>query len=182
METATLHNVFLQSQENLRESLRMLKLPRDYATLQMVVNAYIEKLLTSENAFSRSLNSSDAEMLSYALRMALSFQKLTLTDSVNFKSLSVRTEYKVENPSNENSTVVENALSVLPTIICAYINPWLAALAGIGTIGYKEMRNKSSRKPVVNIKEYRNDISREITNKEIQTIMSGIESLCKEID
>lgn len=183
METITLSNVFLQSQEKLKDSLQGLKLPKDYAELQRIVNSHIETLLIEDNEFSNSLNASDAEMLNYALRMALSFQKLSLTDSIDFKALSVRTEYKVESSleNDSNTGVVENTLSLLPTVICAFINPWLAMVAGLGTIGYKKYITKD-RKQTVNIKEFRRDISRLITKEEIQTVVTGIESLCKEID
>lgn len=183
METITLSNVFLQSQEKLKDSLQGLKLPKDYAELQRIVNSHIETLLIEDNEFSNSLNASDAEMLNYALRMALSFQKLSLTDSIDFKALSVQTEYKVESSleNDSNTGVVENTLSLLPTVICAFINPWLAMVAGLGTIGYKKYITKD-RKQTVNIKEFKRDISRLITKEEIQTVVTGIESLCKEID
>ena len=183
METNALSNVFLQSQEKLKDSLQGLKLPKDYAELQRIVNSHIETLLIEDNEFSNSLNASDAEMLNYALRMALSFQKLSLTDSIDFKTLSVRTEYEVESTleNDSNTSVIENTLSLLPTVICAFINPWLAMVAGLGTIGYKKVYCKN-RKQTVNIKEFKRDISRLITKEEIQTVVTGIESLCKEID
>ncbi len=181
MSVITLTSVFLKSEEQLRQSLQGLKLPKDYVELQKVVNNHIESLLIKENDFRNSLNASDAEMLTHALRMALSFQKLSLSESIDFKSLSVRTEYKVNESTKDNTDIIESALSLLPTVICAFINPWLAVAVGVGTVGAKKIyRQKNGRKYV--IQEITKDISRDITQKEIENVLVGIESLCKEID
>lgn len=156
-------------------------MPKDYVELQKVVNSHIESLLVKENDFRNSLNASDAEMLTHALRMALSFQKLSLAESIDFKALSLRTEYKINEQANDNADIIEDFLSLLPTVICAFIKPWLAVAAGVGTIGAKKAcfrRNKYK----VNYREVSKDISREISSSEIENILHGIESLCKEID
>lgn len=181
MSAVTLTSVFLKSEEQLKQSLQGLKLPKDYVELQKVVNSHIESLLVKENDFRNSLNASDAEMLTHALRMALSFQKLSLAESIDFKALSLRTEYKINEQANDNADIIEDFLSLLPTVICAFIKPWLAVAAGVGTIGAKKTcfrRNKSK----VNYREVSKDISREISSSEIESILHGIESLCKEID
>ena len=181
MSAVTLTSVFLKSEEQLKQSLQGLKLPKDYVELQKVVNSHIETLLVKENDFRNSLNASDAEMLTHALRMALSFQKLSLAESIDFKALSLRTEYKINEQANDNADIIEDFLSLLPTVICAFIKPWLAVAAGVGTIGAKKAcfrRNKSK----VNYREVSKDISREISSSEIENILHGIESLCKEID
>lgn len=181
MSAVTLTSVFLKSEEQLKQSLQGLKLPKDYVELQKVVNSHIESLLVKENDFRNSLNASDAEMLTHALRMALSFQKLSLAESIDFKALSLRTEYKINEQANDNADIIEDFLSLLPTVICAFIKPWLAVSAGVGTIGAKKAcfrRNKSK----VNYREVSKDISREISSSEIENILHGIESLCKEID
>lgn len=181
MSAVTLTSVFLKSEEQLKQSLQGLKLPKDYVELQKVVNSHIESLLVKENDFRNSLNASDAEMLTHALRMALSFQKLSLAESIDFKALSLRTEYKINKQANDNADIIEDFLSLLPTVICAFIKPWLAVAAGVGTIGAKKAcfrRNKSK----VNYREVSKDISREISSSEIENILHGIESLCKEID
>lgn len=181
MSAVTLTSVFLKSEEQLKQSLQGLKLPKDYVELQKVVNSHIESLLVKENDFRNSLNASDAEMLTHALRMALSFQKLSLAESIDFKALSLRTEYKINEQTNDNADIIEDFLSLLPTVICAFIKPWLAVAAGVGTIGAKKAcfrRNKSK----VNYREVSKDISREISSSEIENILHGIESLCKEID
>lgn len=181
MSAVTLTSVFLKSEEQLKQSLQGLKLPKDYVELQKVVNSHIESLLVKENDFRNSLNASDAEMLTHALRMALSFQKLSLAESIDFKALSLRTEYKINEQANDNADIIEDFLSLLPTVICAFIKPWLAVAAGVGTIGAKKTcfrRNKSK----VNYREVSKDISREISSSEIENILHGIESLCKEID
>lgn len=182
METITLKNVFLQSQEKLKASLLGLKLPRDYVELQKKVNTHIETLLVSDNEFRNSLTVSDAEVLGLALKMSLSFQKLTLIDCIDFKPLSFQSEFNVEKNPKGESSIVENTLSLLPTVICAFINPWLAMVAGLGTIGVKTIYCKNGSKDAFNIKETRKDISWEITKEEIQTILSGIETLCTDID
>lgn len=146
-----------------------------------MVNNHIESLLIKENDFRNSLNASDAEMLTHALRMALSFQKLSLSESIDFKALSIRTDYKVNQPQNDNTDIIESVLSLLPTVICAFINPWLAVAVGAGTVGAKKFyRQKNGRKYV--IQEIKQDVSRDISQQEIGTILAGIESLCKEID
>lgn len=181
MNTTTLTSVFLKSEEQLIESLRGLKLPKDYIKLQKVVYGHIESLLVSENDFRNSLNASDAEMLTHALRMALYFQKLSLSESIDFKALSLRTEYKVNEPTNDNTDIIESALSLLPTVICAFINPWLAVAVGAGTVGVKKFYlQRNGRKYIV--QEMKKDLSLEISQKEIETLLTGIESLCKEID
>lgn len=181
MSAVTLTSVFLKSEEQLKQSLQGLKLPKDYVELQKVVNNHIESLLIKENDFRNSLNASDAEMLTHALRMALSFQKLSLSESIDFKALPIRTDYKVNQPQNDNTDIIESVLSLLPTVICAFINPWLAVAVGAGTVGAKKFyRQKNGRKYV--IQEIKQDVSRDISQQEIGTILAGIESLCKEID
>lgn len=181
MSAVTLTSVFLKSEEQLKQSLQGLKLPKDYVELQKVVNNHRESLLIKENDFRNSLNASDAEMLTHALRMALSFQKLSLSESIDFKALSIRTDYKVNQPQNDNTDIIESVLSLLPTVICAFINPWLAVAVGAGTVGAKKFyRQKNGRKYV--IQEIKQDVSRDISQQEIGTILAGIESLCKEID
>lgn len=181
MSTTTLTSVFLNSEKELIQALQKLQLPKDYIELQKVVNSHIESLLVSENDFRNSLNSSDAEMLTHALRMALSFQKLSLSESIDFKALSMRTEYKVSEPTNDNTDIIDSTLTLLPTVICAFINPWLAVAIGAGTVGAKKFyRQKNGRKYV--IQEIKKDVSHTISQKEIETLLTGIESLCKEID
>lgn len=52
---------------------------------------------------------------------------------------------------------------------------------GAGTVGAKKFyRQKNGRKYV--IQEIKQDVSRDISQQEIGTILAGIESLCKEID
>lgn len=184
MNTTTLTFVFQQSQNDLKKDLQEICLPKDYQKLQKIINSHIHNLLISDNDFSKSLNASDAEILTHALRMALSFQKLSITDSIDFKALSIQTGYDKgeKEQANGDRQIIDEALSLLPTIICAFINPWLAVVAGIGTIGYKKIIQKNGKKYLVNIKEIKKDISRKITDAEIQKITSGIESLCSEID
>lgn len=183
MNSTTLTNVFLESQGKLRSSLQGLRLPKDYAELQQIVYNHIEALLVSDNEFRNSLNSSDAELLSYALKMALSFQKLSLTESIDFKKLSTKTTMEIEDkPKDSANDFVENAITLIPTVICAFISPWLAMLAGLGTVGVKKVYTKDGKKHSVNIKEIKTDISRNITENEIETIVSGIGSVCNEVD
>lgn len=183
MNTTTLTNVFLESQGKLRSSLQGLRLPKDYAELQQIVYNHIEALLVSDNEFRNSLNSSDAELLSYALKMALSFQKLSLTESIDFKKLSTKTTMEVEDKTKvSENDFVENAITLIPTVICAFISPWLAMLAGLGTVGVKKVYTKGGKKYSVDIKEVKTDISRNITENEIETIVSGIGSVCNEVD
>ncbi|MBQ0142852.1 MAG: hypothetical protein KBT06_08665 [Prevotellaceae bacterium] len=183
MNSTSLSKVFLESQEKLRSSLQGFRLPKDYAELQQVVYNHIEELLVSDNEFRNSLNSSDAELLSYALKMALSFQKLTLSESIDFMNLSLKTTMEGEDNSYEkDSDFIQNAVTLLPTVICAFISPWLAMVAGLGTVGVKKVYTREGKKHSVNVKEVKTDISKDITDNEIQTIVSGIGSVCKEVD
>lgn len=183
MNSTTLTNVFLESQGKLRSSLQGLRLPKNYAELQQIVYNHIEALLVSDNEFRNSLNSSDAELLSYALKMALSFQKLSLTESIDFNKLSTKTTMEIEDkPKVSENDFVENAITLIPTVICAFISPWLAMLAGLGTVGVKKVYTKDGKKHSIDIKEIKTDISRNITENEIETIVSGIGSVCNEVD
>lgn len=123
MEKAiSLKSVFTQSEESLKSSLRGLYLPRNYREIQQVINEHITKLLTENNEFKASLNASDAEYLNSILRMSLSFQKLTFSDSINFAELSVVYEYDIRG-NKENADVLENTITLLPTVITAFFNP-----------------------------------------------------------
>ena len=179
MDRVTLKSVFLKSQDSLREQLQGLKLPKDYAKLQQVISQHIEHLLVHDNEFNLSLNASDADMLNHTLRMALSFQQMTLTKSLDFKKMSNKTEYEIEQPTSNQPTIIESSLSVLPTILTSFINPWLAMVVGAGTIAVKVMRKGNKKVKVV---EKVTDVSRIISDTEINTILSGLETLCAEVD
>lgn len=181
MSTTLLTSVFLKKQENLKDALKSIELPKGYAELQKVVYDFIESLLISDNDFRNSLNASDAEMLTSALRMSLSFQKISLADKIDFKALSLQTEYKVT-PVGGKNEIIENAITLLPAVVCAFYSPWLAVAVGLGTVGAKKVyyRRKNGRDYI--IQEIPKDISRKITSKEIDAILSGLESLCNEID
>ena len=180
MSTTLLTSVFLKKQENLKDALKSIELPKGYAELQKVVYNFIESLLISDNDFRNSLNASDAEMLTSALRMSLSFQKISLADKIDFKALSLQTEYKVT-PVGGKNEIIENAITLLPAVVCAFYSPWLAVAVGLGTVGAKKVyyRRKNGRDYI--IQEIPKDISRKITSKEIDAILSGLESLCNEI-
>lgn len=49
MSAVTLTSVFLKSEEQLKQSLQGLKLPKDYVELQKVVNCHIESLLVKDS-------------------------------------------------------------------------------------------------------------------------------------
>lgn len=185
MEEKTLTTVFSQSTGELREELSKKFLPKDYAEIQKAINQHIIHLLAGDNVFKNSLNASDAELLHAALRMALSFQQLSLSDSIDFKALSVKTEYDMtdrESRENDND-IVENAISLLPTVICAFINPWLTLAVGGGTILVKRIiKTKSGKRKEVLVREKKTDVSHKLSNQEIDTIINGIHNICNEID
>jgi hypothetical protein len=56
MNAVTLTSVFLKSEEQLKQSLQGLRLPKDYVELQKAVNSHIESLLVKENDFRNSLH------------------------------------------------------------------------------------------------------------------------------
>lgn len=181
MGTTTLTDVFRKKKADLEKSIKDLELPSGYAELQKKVSSHIESLLVSDNDFRNSLNASDAEILTHALRMALSFQKMSLSESIDFKALSIQTECQEEQPKADSDDIMEDALSLLPAVICAFIKPWLAVVAGVGTVGAKKFYHKK-RTRKHGIKITKKDVSRKINEDEINTILTGIESLCKEID
>ena len=125
MQEINLTTVFKGSVSQLEEDLSKFFLPKDYAEVQKTINKHIIALFSGDNEFKNSLNASDAELLNAALRMALSFQKLSLSESIDFKQLSIKKEVDVEN-NTKNDNIVENTITLLPTVICAFINPWLA--------------------------------------------------------
>ena len=101
----SLKSVFIQSEGCLRSSLRGLYLPRNYKEIQQVINEHITKLLTENNEFKASLNASDAEYLNSILRMSLSFQRLTFSDSINYAELSTVYEYDIKENNVRNADV-----------------------------------------------------------------------------
>ena len=185
MSATTLPSVFLQSEGALREELSNKYLPKDYAEIQKTVNKHIIDLLSGDNEFKNSLNASDAELLNAALRMALSFQQLSLSESIDFKALSTKTEYQVDQQADasSNNDIIENTLSLLPTVICAFINPWLTLAVGGGTVLVKKVvRGKNGTRREVLVKERKVDVSHKISSNEIDAIIDGINNICQEID
>ena len=180
MNEVTLTSFFQSSKDSLKERLQGLRLPKDYVGLQQIINKHIENLLVSDNSFSSSLNASDAEMLNHTLRMALSFQKMSLTKSLDYGAMSTKVEYEVlPAVSDKSSVVIENGLSFLPTILSSFINPWLTVVVGAGTVVIKMVNKKGQKVKVVKKKK---DISRIISDEEINQILSGLENLCIEVD
>lgn len=185
MSATTLTSVFLHSEETLREELRNKYLPKDYVEIQKIVNQHIIDLLSGDNEFKNSLNASDAELLNAALRMALSFQQLSLSESIDFKALSTKTEYQVNQQEDisTNNDIIENTLSLLPTVICAFINPWLTLAVGGGTVLVKKIiKGKNGVRKEVLVKERKVDVSHIISNAEIDAIINGIRNICEEVD
>ncbi len=185
MAATTLTSVFLQSEVTLREELQNKYLPKNYVEIQKIVNKHIIDLLSGDNEFKNALNASDAELLNAALRMALSFQQLSLSDSIDFKTLSTKTEYQVNQSDDASSSndIIENTLSLLPTVICAFINPWLTLAVGGGTVLVKKVvKIKHGTRKEVLVKERKVDISHVISSNEINAIIDEIKNICEEID
>lgn len=181
MESITLTSVFLESKGELRSKLEPLSLPKDYTEIQSIVNNHITRLLSGDNAFKESLNASDAELLNSALRMALSFQQLNLSESIDFKALSMGKEYDID--KKEDNDIFENTLTLLPALICAFINPWLTVAVGGGTVLVKKvLKTKNGDRKVVLVRERKVDMSHQISEREINAIINGIENICSEVD
>lgn len=176
----SLKNLFIQSEDSLKSSLRCMYLPRDYKEVQQIINEHISKLLEENNEFKASLNASDAEYLNSILRMSLSFQKLTFSDSVNFAELSTVYEYDIKEPEKNINEVLENTLTLLPTVITAFFNPWLALAVGGATVLYKKVN--PSEKGKTQITKRKVDRSKPITEDLISDISDAIRNICKEID
>lgn len=180
MESISLKNVFIQSEESLKSSLRGMYLPRDYKEVQQVINEHITKLLTENNEFKANLNASDAEYLNSILKMSLSFQKLTISDSINFAELSTVYEYDIKENNNGNADVLENTITLLPTVITAFFNPWLALVVGGATVLYKKVNPSEKGKPQITKRKV--DRSKPITEDMLSDISDAIRNICKEID
>lgn len=180
MESISLKNVFIQSEESLKSSLRGMYLPRDYKEVQQVINEHITKLLTDNNEFKANLNASDAEYLNSILRMSLSFQKLSFSDSINFAELSTVYEYDIKENNNGNADVLENTITLLPTVITAFFNPWLALVVGGATVLYKKVNPSEKGKPQITKRKV--DRSKPITEDMLSDISDAIRNICKEID
>lgn len=180
MEPVNLKTVFRQSEDSLKSSLRGMYLPRDYKEVQNVINNHITKLLTESNEFKTSLNASDAEYLNSILRMSLSFQKLTFSDSINFAKLSTIYEYDINEANCTPTDVLENTITLLPTVIAAFFNPWLALAAGSATILFKRVNPSIKSKP--QIEKRKVDTSKPITEEMLSDISDAIQNICQEID
>lgn len=184
MNQITLTSVFLESRDKLYSKLESLSLPRDYKEIQSVINDHITRLLSGDNAFKESLNASDAEFLNSALHMALSFQQLNLAESIDFKTLSTKIEYNAECTEKKDANdIFENILTLLPALICAFINPWLTLVVGGGTVLVKKsIKTKKGGCKEVFVRERKVDQSHQISEKEINAIVTGIENICSEVD
>lgn len=185
MSATTLTSVFMQSEGVLRDELQNKYLPKDYADIQKTVNKHIIALLSGSNDFKNSLNASDAELLNAALRMALSVQRLSLSESIDFEALSTRTEYSIAPTDNEftENNIIDNTLSLLPTVLCAFINPWLTLAVGGGTVLVKKVvKTRGGHRREVVIKEQKTNVSHLIADNEIDAIIRGIKNICKEVD
>lgn len=176
----SLKSVFTQSEESLRSSLRGLYLPRNYKEVQQVINEHITKLLTENNEFKASLNASDAEYLNSILRMSLSFQRLTFSDSINFAELSTVYEYDIKENNVGNADVLGNTITLLPTVITAFFNPWLALAVGGATVLYKKVNSSEKGKPQITKRKV--DRSKPITEDMLSDIYDAIQTICQEID
>ena len=182
MQEINLTTVFKGSVSQLEEDLSKFFLPKDYAEVQKTINKHIIALFSGDNEFKNSLNASDAELLNAALRMALSFQKLSLSESIDFKQLSIKKEVDVEN-NTKNDNIVENTITLLPTVICAFINPWLALAVGGSTVFVKKyIKTSQGKRKAVYVKERNVDISHHISENEINVIKNGIYNICQDID
>ena len=184
MNQITLTSVFLESKSELYSKLESLSLPKDYKEIQGIVNNHITRLLSGDNAFKDSLNASDAELLNSALRMALSFQQLNLAESIDFKTLSTKKEYDTNSTEKkETNDIFENILTLLPALICSFINPWLTLAVGGGTVLVKKsIKTKNGGRKEVFVRERKIDLSHKISEKEINSIVTGIENICSEVD
>lgn len=179
-QTISLKDVFIKSEETLKSSLRGMYLPKDYQEIQRVINEHITKLFTENNEFKASLNASDAEYLNSLLRMSLSFQKLTFSDKINFTELSTVYEYDIQDNNAGNADVLENTITLLPTVITAFFNPWWALAVGGATVLFKKVNPIEKSKPQITKRSI--DKSKPITEGMLSDISDTIQNICKEID
>lgn len=179
-QTISLKDVFIKSEETLKSSLRGLYLPRDYEKVQRVINEHIRKLLSDNNSIKSSLNASDAEYLNSILKMSLSFQKLSFQDTLDYAKMSIVDEYDINESINGSADILENTITLLPTVISAFFSPWLALGIGGATILYKKVNPSEKGKPQVLKRTV--DKSKPITEDMLSDISEAIQSICQEID
>ena len=91
-------------------------------------------------------------------------------------------EYDIDK-KDDNNDIFENTLTLLPALICAFINPWLTVAVGGGTVLVKKvLKTKSGDRKVVLVRERKVDMSHQISEREINAIINGIENICSEVD
>lgn len=179
MDTIMLSDLFRRTSDNLRAELSQFKLPRDYELIQETVSNHINSLFAEGGDYWLSLNKSDAELLSSAMKIATCFQKLTLSNQVNYKELSKKVKQNAVEDNSSEAEIIANAMTLVPTIICAFINPWLAFAVGGATLGYKTVSGKSKDKTT---KTEITDISKNLSSDTISLIISTLEEICSQVD
>lgn len=144
MQTTKLKDVFLVASGELEDRLRGKLLPRDLRDVQDIIGEHVRALLAGDNDFVMSLNTSDTQLLRSVLAMAAGFQKLSLTGGIDFARLSAQAEHAVESPAAKVRTasaaptdVWTDLVSAIPTVICAFINPWLTLAAAGATVAVR---------------------------------------------
>lgn len=179
---SSLQNVFQQSENELRSSLQGYYLPRDYQEIQLKINEHFTRLLSEDNKFISQLNASDMEYLNSILRMSLSFQKLSFSDSVNYQELSKKTIFEnKKTTSRKDSDILRDTLSLLPTVVSAFfVKPVYVAIVGGATVLCKRMM--SSKKSSAQVEYHDIDISEPLTDDMISDISESIREICQEID
>lgn len=182
MESISLKNLFEKSKISLESNLRGKKLPQDYQQIQNMVKENFENLLTSDE-FRVNLIDADIKLLNSIIRIYTLFNKTSILDSIDYEGLSKHTEQSIS--IKDNNTVedsVKEFLYLVPTLVSAFIRPWLTIPVAIATIGYKHSRRNRAKNHNVNITSKEIDESFPITEELIAAIIDALDKLCEEID
>lgn len=190
--TATLREIFLQSEDELKNVLIGKKVPDDYQEIAQIISNHITKLVTSDNSFRNKTTYSEAEYLNYTLQMLIDIQNLSLARLSDNKSALVAWQSPQKSKDKEDSAYDESALLISSIlvggiVIGAAINP----LATLGSIiglsigeGLFEKKDKKEKKSSKYPPATTGTVSSGnfISEQTINNICNSIERFCSKID
>ena len=182
METS-LKKMFEESKDSLHSQLCGKMLPRDYQQIQNVVKDTFVKLLATNNEFRINLIDADVQLLNSIIRMYSSFCDASINDSIDYAKLSKTTEKEVSVPE-ENSTenISKDIAYLIPTLVSAFIRPWLTIPVAVATVGVKYASSRRLRTRRVKVVEKEVEMSQPISEELISSIIGALDKLCGEID
>ena len=104
-----------------------------------------------------------------------------LFDSLDFVQLSTQYEYDNNNTGSKETKTLENTITLLPTVISAFISPWLALAMGGITVLYKRTIPSKNEK-IHDVTKKKVDVSKPIGELMLSQITDAIGNICQEVD